>query len=53
MFFCIYLLTDLYTGRAIAQAGSHWLPTVVVQVKHWSGRVRFVVVSVALWQVFP
>jgi hypothetical protein len=39
-------------GRAIAQTVSHWLPTVVAQVRARSGHVGFVVDKVALRQVF-
>jgi hypothetical protein len=42
----------LYTGRAIAEAVSHWLPTAVVQVRAWVWQVGFAVNKVASGQVF-
>jgi uncharacterized protein YcbX len=41
-----------YSGRAIAQAVSHWLPTTAAQVRVWAEHVGFVVDKAALEQIF-
>jgi hypothetical protein len=39
----IHFLMAVKRGRAIAEAVSHWLPTVAAQVRAWVWRVGFVV----------
>jgi hypothetical protein len=42
----------LVSGRAVAQAVSHWLPTTAAWLRIWAEHVVFVVDKVELGQVF-